>query len=283
MQVCVTQTKTSIKEKHPGCLKGVGWLLGFFNRNTAFYYCSLQQEHCFSAGCSLMPRPVVYQEFIAGVWSVHPCLSVLLSGALQGQVGSSWWQWGHRPGDVAWKHLFLPISDRSTFPLSLEIYSIKFSVLSKGSEQREICRRFVWGKGSYLDYISARKNKMLNLAWTNRCGSFPGYWWHISSMIFQEVKGEAGAIWGTICLLLTVAETDEAGERSVGPSVPHFNTSPCSCPPAPAPLLFAGCPVHISKASLGEQLHWCCAGDLCYGHTFPDYFYLQMHKKCRIN
>lgn len=257
MQVCVMQTKTSIKEKYPGCLKGVGWLLGFFNRNIAFYYCSLQQEHCFSAGCSLMPRPVVYQQFIAGVWSVHPCLPVLLSVALQGQGGQLLVAMGSKAWGYGLETLFSAGFWPFHLPLSLEIYSIKFSVLSKGSEQREICRRFVWGKGSYLDYISARKNKMLN-----RCGSFPGYWWHISSMIFQEVKGEAGAIWGTICLLLTVAETDEAGERSVEPSVPHFSTSPCSCPPAPAPLLFAGCPMHISKISLGEQLHWCCAGGL---------------------
>lgn len=115
MQVCVMQTKTSIKEKYPGCLKGVGWLLGFFNRNIAFI-----TVHCNRNTASVLA--VVWcpdQWCISSLLQVYglsipvcPSCSVL---PFKAKVGSSWWQWGQRPGDMAWKHFFLPVSDRSTF------------------------------------------------------------------------------------------------------------------------------------------------------------------------
>ncbi|CAN0189695.1 unnamed protein product, partial [Bubo scandiacus] len=46
-------------------------------------------------------------------------------------------------------------------------------------------------KGKKLPTIIYRKNNSVQI---NRCGSFPGYQWHISFVIFPEVKGEAGAI-----------------------------------------------------------------------------------------
>ena len=99
----------------------------------------------------------ILEDFLVGVWLAHCCLPVLLSSLLQAQVDNPWWQRdGHRPGNVAWKNLFLLFWGHSNSPFSLEIYCTKFPVLSEGSEQREICRRSVWGRGSYLVYISEK-------------------------------------------------------------------------------------------------------------------------------
>lgn len=117
-------------------------------------------------------------------------------------------------------------------------------------------------KGLIFGLYFRDENKMLNLVQINRLGSCPGYWGHISFLIFQEMKGEARAVWGTICLLLIEAETDEGSKHGIHPSA-H-----CS---SPFPILFcsnlshcrmphAFCACLITSLELpSEQLHWCCS------------------------
>lgn len=121
----------------------------FLNRNIiAVYFYSLWWE--MEAVSCPGQCGFYFIYFIGWGWLAHPVCSFSKSGWLFVD--------GLRSGIVAWNSLSLLVLGHSTSPFSLQIYCIKFSgfFFPKGSEQREICRRFVRGEGSYLVCISER-------------------------------------------------------------------------------------------------------------------------------
>lgn len=91
------------REKHPAGLQREGWLKGFNFFKVEIYRILVL---FFAVGGLLESwRLLMSRPMREGGWST--CLSVLLSGLLQAQVGSPWGQQsGHGRRKVTWKYLY---------------------------------------------------------------------------------------------------------------------------------------------------------------------------------